>query len=156
MSTLSGATEHRGDQNSLASRLRTNAQVYFADARLVETWHPLDARMSQASADRIFTTETQCVFSTRFQPLSAAGYGWTLNITPLEETGDSLKLRVEWQRAKEQGKSIDSPRGIAELTVKAGQWIPLDYIPAGPVPAGTRCTAVGMLLRIGIPTGRAN
>jgi hypothetical protein len=151
LSALSATDLPGRHQGSLASRVHTNAQVYFADARHVEAWHPLDARLSLTTADQIFTMGTLCIYATQFQPPSATGYGWSLNVTPLDETGDSLKLRVEWQRVREQSKSIDGPKGTAELTLKAGQWIPLDYIQAGPVPAGVRCNAIGMLLRIGIP-----
>ena len=151
LSAASAVTLPAAGQDSLASRLQTNAQVYFADGQLVETWHPLTATLSRVSVDHIYTMDTLCVFATPNVPPSATGYGWNLNVTPVGEVGGSLSVRAEWQRVKDRGAAVDAPRSAVELTLRPGQWVPLDYIQAGPVPAGRSCNATGMLLRIGIP-----
>jgi hypothetical protein len=134
--------------SSLVQRLETSAQVYFSDAQSVMTWHPLaGAGLAHSTADEIFTTDTLCVFSTG--PKNPA-YGWRLNVTPLNEARGALTVRVDWQRSRDRTKIDDLPKTSVQVTLKPGDSIPLDYILAGPVPAGRTCEAVGMLLRIGL------
>ena len=96
----------------------------------------------------LYTADTLCVFAN--DPSGhPPGYGWDVKITPVKEVGDTLIVRVDWKRSRDQGQVTDAPRGSVELALAPGRSVPLDYIVPGPSGgAFGPCDAVGMLLQV--------
>jgi hypothetical protein len=132
----------------LLARLQVGTHVYFPDGRSVSRWNRFDAPGRVNTVLEMYTAETLCVFAND-PTRHPTGYGWEVNVTPVKEVGDTLIVRVDWKRSRDQGQVIDVPKGSVELALARGKSVPLDYIVPGPSGGGFGpCHAVGMLLQV--------
>ena len=57
-----------------------------------------------------------------------ADLGWAVEITPLHVVDDAVTFRLAWARTRDEGKASTQPRRDMELTLRAGESIPLDSV----------------------------
>jgi hypothetical protein len=77
-----------------------------------------------------------------------ADLGWAVEITPVRVVNDAVTFRLAWARTRDEGKGSTQPKSDVELTLRAGESIPLDSVyracPSQPrtIGASLRVTAV--------------
>ena len=57
-----------------------------------------------------------------------ADLGWAVEITPMRVVDDAVTFRLSWARTRDEGKASTQPRSDMELTLRAGESIPLDSV----------------------------
>jgi hypothetical protein len=57
-----------------------------------------------------------------------ADLGWAVEITPLRVVNDAVTFRLAWARTRDEGKTSTQPRREMELTLRAGESMPLDSV----------------------------
>lgn len=69
-----------------------------------------------------------CTWSVSRLVESHADVGWAVEITPISVTHDAVTFRLAWARAREEGKTSTQAKRDMELTLRAGESIPLDSV----------------------------
>jgi hypothetical protein len=69
----------------------------------------------------------RCAFSVSRVVESDADLGWAVEITPVRVVNDAVTFRLSWARTRHEGKASTQPRSDAELTLRPGESIPLDF-----------------------------
>jgi hypothetical protein len=115
----------------------------------VSVWRRFD-KEKVTDANAIYTADTLCVFKSDYKQIPKdVGYGWRFKVTPVKEVGETLIVRVDWNRSRDRGQNSEVPKGSVELALGPGKSVPLDYIVPGSADgASTQCSAVGMLLQV--------
>ena len=76
-----------------------------------------------------------------------ADLGWAVDITPVRVAEDAVTFRLSWARTRDEGKTTTQPRRDMELTLRAGESIPLDTVHR-PCPSQPR--TIGQSLRVSV------
>jgi hypothetical protein len=76
-----------------------------------------------------------------------AELGWAVEITPVRVVNDAVTFRLSWARTRDEAKTSTLPRNDMELTLRAGESMPLDSV-IRPCPSHPR--TVGQSLRVSV------
>jgi hypothetical protein len=76
-----------------------------------------------------------------------ADLGWAVELTPVRVVNDAVTFRVSWARTRDEAKASTRPRSDLEVTLRAGESIPLDSVHR-PCPKQPR--TVGQSLRASV------
>jgi len=57
-----------------------------------------------------------------------ADLGWAVEITPVRVVNDAVTFRLSWARTRDDGKTSTQPKHDVEMTLRAGESIPLDSV----------------------------
>lgn len=147
---VSSTPQLKGQAAGLTARLQVGAHVYFPDGRSVSTWRRFDKETTTGQKE-IYTMDTLCVFNSDYQQIPRnVGYGWQFKVTPVRDVGETLIVKVDWNRSRDRGQTTETPKGSVELALAPGRSVPLDYIvpDSAQTAAYGPCNAVGMLLQV--------
>jgi hypothetical protein len=89
----------------------------------------------------------RCVWGVSRVVQPDADLGWAVEITPVRVVKDAVTFRLVWARTRHEGKASTQPKGDVELTLRAGESIPLDVVHR-PCPSQPRM--VGASLRVAV------
>ena len=71
---------------------------------------------------------------------------WTIQATPIRQTGEAVTVRVQWTRSRDNGRP-STVGGDTQLTLRPGQWLALDVMPQADEAAAA---CLSMSLGVGI------
>lgn len=103
----------------------------------------------ESDADRltgyVYSGATGCELGAASkEPIGVKSAGWRIDGRVLQRVGDSLFVRIEWQRLWEQSRRLaDGLKGSMDVWMREGDRLPLDEINSTPSGA---CQANGMRL----------
>jgi len=69
-----------------------------------------------------------CVWAVSRGVESNADLGWAVEITPVRVVSDAVTFRLAWARTRDEGKTTTQLRQEMELTLRAGESMPLDSV----------------------------
>jgi hypothetical protein len=97
----------------------------------------------------------QCGFSVApFKIDEKSTHAWSVEITPVRVAGDAATFRARWIRSRDNGKPVSQPKGDWEITLRAGESIPLDMTPFdGAFPGGPEGFCVIKMLSVRVSVG---
>jgi hypothetical protein len=108
---------------------------YSVDGR--NTSAAYDTEPSLAST--VYTNETLCrVGAGSRTPPPEARHAWRFSGSIVSKTAEEVVLRLTWQRIIDDGRTVAGPENVLQLTLRAGDSIPLETI----VPESSACSSV--------------
>jgi hypothetical protein len=89
----------------------------------------------------------RCIWGVSRVVEADAALGWAVEITPVRVADDAVTFRLAWSRTRDEGKASTQPKTDTELTLRAGESMPLDSV-YRPCPGQPR--TVGQSLRVSV------
>ena len=86
-----------------------------------------------------------CVWAVSRGVEANAELGWAVELTPVRVVDDAVTFRLAWARTRDEGKTSTQPRREMELTLRAGESMPLDSVIR---PCASQPRAIGQSLRV--------
>jgi hypothetical protein len=93
-----------------------------------------------------------CGFSAGPRLAPGAVSGWTVALTPLRFANDTVTFRLQWTRSRDDNADSTGPGGDIELTLGAGESVPVDMVPLSPsvTMPYQQCGVRATTLRVGV------
>jgi hypothetical protein len=76
-----------------------------------------------------------------------ADLGWAVENTPVRVVDDAVTFHLVWARTRDEGKASTQPRSDTEMTLHAGESIPLDSVLR---PCASQSRTIGQSLRVSV------
>lgn len=130
-------------------RIVVAAPIYHPDGAVSGETSTLSA--SAPSVVFVFSRKSICdTATTSATEPRDAGFGWRVAANIVSATATDVSVSVDWRRVWDHGKPIaNGPSGHAELTMHAGDRIPLDLISNGQPTDACRAVGMGLEVRLG-------
>jgi hypothetical protein len=148
-----GAIAHQGAGTQAPPpsqpRVMVTAPVYYPDASVTGETTAIAA--GAPSVVYMFSRRSLCdtAASSTAEP-GDAGYGWRVASQIVSASPAGTVVSVDWRRLWDRGQKVASgPSGTAQLTLHAGDRIPLDHIPNARPTDGCRALGMGLEMRLG-------
>ena len=104
---------------------------------------------SSPSLVHLFGRKSLCdTSSTGAKEPSDAGFGWRVSVHTVTASPAAVVVSIDWRRIWDQGKKVNGPGGTVQLTLHAGDVIPLDLIPNARSTDGCRAVGMGLEVRL--------